>query len=218
MLLIGSACRQYPNPSSQISASPDSASSTTSQVQTRAKRILFFGNSLTAGLGLPDANQAFPGLVQQRLDSLDLAYTVINAGVSGETTAGGKERISWILKDTIDIFVLELGANDGLRGIPPTATLANLQAIIDEVKTTYPACKIVLAGMMMPPSMGQDYTTAFKEVFPTLAKKNDLVLIPFLLEGVAGDPQFNLQDGIHPNVAGHRQLFENVWTYLAPIL
>lgn len=218
MLLIGSACRQNPNPSSQISASPDSASSTTAQVQTRAKRILFFGNSLTAGLGLPDANQAFPGLIQQRLDSLDLAYTVINAGVSGETTAGGKERISWILKDTIDIFVLELGANDGLRGIPPTATLANLQAIIDEVKTTYPACKIVLAGMMMPPSMGQDYTTAFKEVFPRLAKKNDLVLIPFLLEGVAGDPQFNLQDGIHPNVAGHRQLLENVWTYLAPIL
>jgi acyl-CoA thioesterase-1 len=184
----------------------------------RQKRIVFFGNSLTAGLGLPESNQSFPQLIQSRIDSLELPYKVINAGLSGETSAGGAERIGWLLKDSIDLFVLELGANDGLRGIPVESTAKNLQSIIDQVHHAYPQCQILLAGMMMPPSMGQTYTDQFKNIFPTLAASNDLVLIPFLLEGVAGDPAFNLQDGIHPNPAGHLRIREIVWTYLAPLL
>lgn len=183
-----------------------------------SKKILFFGDSLTAGLGLEDVADAFPGIIQNNIDSLQLNYTVVNSGVSGETTAGGKNRIDWVLKDKPAIFILELGANDGLRGVPLKETRNNLQVIITTVKEKYPSTKIVLAGMQIPPNMGQEYTTEFKNIFPSLAKKNDLVLVPFLLENVGGIAALNQPDGIHPTKAGHQILAKNVWSVLKPIL
>ncbi len=181
------------------------------------KTILFFGNSLTAGYGL-DTKESFPSLIQDRLDSLELKYTVINAGLSGETTAGGKNRLSWVLKQKVDIFVLELGANDGLRGIPLDETRNNLQTIIDAVREKNSETKIILAGMQIPPNMGQEYTKEFRTIFPDLAKKNNLQLIPFLLDGVAGNPDLNLPDGIHPTAEGQKIVRENVWVILEGLL
>jgi len=184
-----------------------------------SKTIVFFGDSLTAGYGLEDVNDAYPGLIQDKIDSLSLAYTVVNSGVSGETTAGGKSRIDWVLKNQkADIFVLELGANDGLRGVPLQETKENLQAIIDVVLAKNPATKIVITGMQLPPNMGIDYTTEFKTIFPELAKKNQLELIPFLLENVGGIPSLNQGDGIHPTAEGHQILAKNVWDVLKPII
>jgi len=182
----------------------------------KEKTILFFGNSLTAGYGI-DPSQAFPALIQNKIDSLKLNYNVINAGVSGETSAGGNGRIDWILRQPIDVFVLELGGNDGLRGIPLAETKKNLQAIIDKVKAKYPDAKIILAGMQIPPNMGQDYTGEFKKIYPELAAKNKISLIPFLLQGVGGDPKLNQDDGIHPNVQGAKIVAENVWKVLKDI-
>jgi acyl-CoA thioesterase-1 len=177
------------------------------------KTIVFFGNSLTAGFGL-EPSQAFPALVQDIIDSLKLNYKVINAGVSGETSSGGLGRIDWILRQPLDVFVLELGGNDGLRGIPLSVTGKKLQAIIDKVKAKYPEAKIVLAGMQIPPNMGQDYTRIFKRIYPELASKNNIALIPFLLEGVGGNPDLNQQDGIHPNAEGAKIVAQNVWKIL----
>ena len=181
------------------------------------KFILFFGNSLTAGLGL-EPEQAFPGIVQQKIDSLDYNYQIINAGLSGETSAGGLGRIDWVMKQPFDIFILELGANDGLRGLPLQSTRENLQGIIDKVKMNYPGVRIVIAGMMVPPNMGEDYTSEFVKIYPELARKNNALLIPFLLDGVAGIPDLNLADGIHPNVEGHRIVAETVWNTLIKVL
>lgn len=181
------------------------------------KAILFFGDSITAGYQL-DMDQAFPALIQTRLDSLGINYRSVNAGLSGETSAGGKSRIGWVLRTVPDIFFLELGANDGLRGLPLEETPQNLQAIIDEVKKVNPDVKIIIAGMMVPPNLGQEYSNQFQNVFSDLAKKNDATLIPFLLEGVAGIPELNLSDGIHPTPEGHQILAETVWNYLEPLL
>ncbi|MFC5282516.1 arylesterase [Pedobacter alpinus] len=182
-----------------------------------AKNILFFGTSLTAGLGL-EQSEAYPALIQQKIDSLNLNYKVINGGLSGETSAGGKSRIDWLLKQPIDVFVLELGANDGLRGISTDETRANLQAIIDKVKQKYPNAILVMEGMQMPPNMGQKYTQDFKETFSLLAKKNDMIFVPFLLENVGGIASLNQKDGIHPTKEGQKILAENVWSKLAPAL
>ena len=179
----------------------------------KKKTILFFGNSLTAGYGV-DPSEAYPALIQDRIDSLHLNYKVINAGVSGETTADGNSRIDWILKQPVDIFVLELGGNDGLRGIPLSVTEKNLQLIIDKVKAKYPDAKIILEGIQIPPNMGPDYTTKFKEIYPRLASKNKIQLLPFLLKGVGGDPKLNQRDGIHPTAEGHKIVAENVWEVL----
>jgi acyl-CoA thioesterase-1 len=179
----------------------------------KAKTIVFYGNSLTAGYGV-DPSEAFPALVQEKIDSLQLPYKVVNAGLSGETTAGGKGRIDWILRQPVNIFVLELGGNDGLRGIPIAETARNLQAIIDRVKEKYPDAKIILAGMQVPPNMGRNYATAFRVVFQQLAAKNNLDLIPFLLENVGGIAHLNQGDGIHPNPEGHKIVAENVWLVL----
>jgi acyl-CoA thioesterase-1 len=180
---------------------------------TQKKTILFFGNSLTAGYGV-DPSEAYPALIQEKIDSLHLNYKVINAGVSGETTSDGNSRIDWILKQPVDIFVLELGGNDGLRGIPLSVTEKNLQSIIDKVKAKYPGSKIILEGIQIPPNMGQDYTTQFRKIYPQLASKNKIELIPFLLKGVGGDPQLNQRDGIHPTAEGHKIVAENVWEVL----
>lgn len=181
------------------------------------RNILFFGNSLTAGLGV-DPGQAFPNLIQQKIDSLQAGYQVINAGLSGETSAGGLNRIDWVMNQTFDIFILELGANDGLRGLPLASTKENLQGIIDKVLKKYPKTKIVLAGMMVPPNMGEDYTTEFRKIYPALARDNKAELIPFLLDGVAGNPELNLPDGIHPNIEGHQIVAMTVWDLLKNIL
>lgn len=179
--------------------------------------ILFFGNSLTAGMGL-EPSEAFPALIQNRLDSLNYDYEVINAGLSGETTASGKNRINWVLNQNVDVFVLELGANDGLRGIPLEETRKNLQDIINTVKEKNPDTKIVLAGMQIPPNMGEEYTTEFRNIFPKLAEENNVELIPFLLEGVAGDPKLNQQDGIHPTAEGYEIVADNVWSVLEDVV
>lgn len=181
------------------------------------RNILFFGTSLTAGLGV-DPEQAFPALIQHKVDSLKLPYKVINAGLSGETSADGKSRIDWLLRQHVDIFVLELGANDGLRGIPVKETEVNLQAIIDKVKKKYPDAKLILAGMQMPPSMGEKYTIPFRDLFPSLAKKNQMAFVPFLLKGVGGVPKLIQQDGLHPTAQGHQILAQNVWEILKPEL
>ena len=185
--------------------------------QSNAKTILLFGDSLTAGMGL-DPNEAFPAVIQEKLDSLGLNYEIINAGLSGETTASGKNRVDWVLNQEVDIFVLELGANDGLRGIPLEETEKNLQQIIDIVQEKYPNTRIILAGMEIPPNMGPEYTTEFRSIFPKLAKKNEVKLIPFLLEGVAGHPDLNQEDGIHPTAEGHKIVAANVWKVLEPML
>lgn len=181
------------------------------------KTIVFFGNSITAGYGL-DMSEAFPARIQDKIDSMSLPYTVVNAGVSGETSSGGNSRIDWILKQPMDIFVLELGGNDGLRGIPISETRKNLQSIIDKVKEKNPGVKIVLAGMQIPPNMGRRYTTEFRNMYPELARKNNTALVPFILEGVGGKAEMNLEDGIHPSAAGHRILANNVWIVLQEML
>src|SRR5690606_4932153 len=145
-------------------------------------------------------------------------YEVVNSGVSGETSAGGRSRIDWILNQDIDIFVLELGANDGLRGVAIVETKANLQAIIDAVKTKSPTTKIILAGMQLPPNMGQDYTTQFKAIFQDLASENDVVFIPFILEDVGGLKELNQNDGIHPTAEGHKIVAKNVWEVLNEVI
>jgi acyl-CoA thioesterase-1 len=183
------------------------------------KNILFFGDSLTAGYGLDDpTDDAYPAVIQRKIDSLKLPYNVINAGVSGETTAGGLGRIDWVLKQKVSVFILELGANDGLRGIPVEESRRNLQAITDKVKAKYPDAKIILAGMQVPPSMGADYANSFKALFPQLAKKNNIALIPFLLDNVAGIPKLNQRDGIHPTAVGAKIVANNVWGVLKPEL
>jgi acyl-CoA thioesterase-1 len=182
-----------------------------------AKHIVFFGNSLTAGYGI-DPTEAFPAVIQEKIDSLKLPYKVVNAGLSGETTAGGKGRIDWLLQQPLDIFVLELGGNDGLRGIPVSETGKNLQEIIDRVKAKYPQARIILAGMQVPPNMGSKYAGEFRAVFKSLADKNNVALIPFLLEGVGGNPELNQADGIHPTAKGARIVAENVWQVLNGML
>jgi acyl-CoA thioesterase-1 len=195
----------------------DSADQKAATITKEQKNILFFGTSLTAGYGL-DPTEAYPALIQNRIDSLKMPYKVINGGLSGETSAGGKGRIDWLLKQPVDIFVLELGANDGLRGLPVSQTIKNLQDIIDRVKAKYPNVKMVLAGMQVPPNMGAKYASDFKNMFPDLARKNQMVLIPFLLEKVGGIPKLNQADGIHPTAEGDKILAENVWVVLKDLL
>ncbi|WP_235294789.1 arylesterase [Portibacter lacus] len=178
---------------------------------------MFFGNSLTAGYGLEEG-QDFPSILRRRVDSLGLEYEVINAGLSGETTSNGMERISWVLREPVDIFMLELGANDMLRGTSVKATDENLRAILDIVQEKSPEAKIVIAGMQAPPNMGADYVNVFNSIFPKLAEDYDAALIPFFLEGVAGDPSLNLPDRKHPNIEGQKIVAENVWEVIEPLL
>ncbi len=179
--------------------------------------ILFLGDSLTAGLGVQET-EAYPALIEQKVKEKNLPFTVVNAGISGDTTAGGLARLDWVLQKKIDVLVLALGANDGLRGLPVAQTKANLQAIIDRVKAKNPGVKIVIAGMQVPPNMGADYATAFRDVFSDLAHENQAALVPFLLESVGGHTELNQADHIHPTAAGHRILADNVWRVLEPLL
>lgn len=212
IVLILASCGEKKSPAERAPATGSTAVATTS------KTILFFGDSLTAGYGLDDPSEAFPGVVQTKIDSAKLPYKVVNAGVSGETSAGGKARIAWTLKQKVDVFVLELGANDGLRGIPVGETVKNLQAIIDSVKAKYPGAQLVILGMQVPPNMGSAYASSFKAIFPQLAAKNKMTLMPFLLKDVGGVPSLNQKDGIHPTAEGAKIVGSNVWQVLKGVL
>jgi len=211
ILLSGCSDDKKPADSNQNNTVKDSAA------VAKKKTIVFFGNSLTAGYGL-SPSQAFPAIIQKKIDSLGLPYQVVNAGVSGETSSGGNTRVDWILRQPVDIFILELGANDGLRGIPLTETKKSLQSIIDKVKAKYPATKLVFAGMQVPPNMGQKYSTEFRNIYTELATKNSMTLVPFILEGVGGETHLNQEDGIHPTAEGHIIVAENLWRQLKPLL
>lgn len=214
VVMLLSSCGNKTSSNENAARQPDSIANPPATKSLR--QIIFFGNSITAGYGL-DLSEAFTTLLQQRIDSLHLPYKVVNAGLSGETSAGGASRIDWVLRQPVDVFVLELGGNDGLRGISLNETSKNLQAIIDKVKQKYPNAKLVLAGMEIPPNLGTNYTKEFHNLFPQLAKKNNSFLIPFLLEGVGGVDSLNQRDGIHPNAAGEKIVAENAWSILKDI-
>jgi len=179
--------------------------------------IVVLGDSLAAGYGL-EVEQSYPALLQKKVDAAGLRYAVINAGVSGDTSAGGARRIDWLLQRRVDILLLALGGNDGLRGIPVEVTRTNLQSIIDRTRRKYPQAQVVIAGMQMPPNIGADYRQQFAKLFPDLAKVNHCALVPFLLEGVGGKPELNQPDMIHPTAAGQQIVAENVWKVLKPLL
>lgn len=182
-----------------------------------SKTIVVLGDSIAAGYGV-EPSEAYPALLQEKVKAAGLNFTVVNAGVSGDTSADGLNRINWLLRRPIDVLILELGGNDGLRGIPTSATATNLQMTINRVKQKYPHAQIVIAGMRMPPNFGAEYTTAFKDIYPALAKNNHAALVPFLLEGVGGKPELNQPDHIHPTAAGHKIVAENVWKVLQSLL
>jgi acyl-CoA thioesterase-1 len=184
---------------------------------TETKIVLCLGDSLTAGYGL-DASQAYPALLQRRINAQAWNFEVINAGVSGDTTAGGLRRLEWVLKRRVDVLILALGANDGLRGLPLDLTQKNLDTILTRTKNRYPQVELVLAGMLIPPNWGQEYFNRFQAIYPALAKKHQAHLVPFLLEGVGGRPELNLPDGIHPTAEGHQIIAENVWRILKSVL
>jgi acyl-CoA thioesterase I len=181
------------------------------------KTVLFYGDSLTAGYGL-DPDEAYPALVEEKAAKAGTPIRAVNAGLSGETTSGGLRRLDWILRQKVDIFVIELGGNDGLRGISPDVTRRNLAAMIQRVREKNPGVTVVLAGMQIPTNMGRQHADAFASIYPEVAKEHDVVLIPFLLEGVGGIPELNLPDGIHPTAEGHRIVAETVWKYLQPLV
>jgi acyl-CoA thioesterase-1 len=183
----------------------------------RTKIVVFLGDSLTAGLGV-QPSEAFPALIAGKIRAAGLPFEVENAGLSGDTSAGGLRRIEWLLQRPIDVLVIGLGGNDGLRGLPVNSLKANLQAIIDKAKAKNPAVKIVIAGMQMPPNFGADYASEFARIYAEVAQANNAVLIPFLLEGVGGHRELNQPDMIHPSAAGHRVVAEVVWRTLEPIL
>jgi len=183
------------------------------------RTIVFFGDSLTAGYGLDDpSSESYPARIQEKIDAEKPGWRAVNAGLSGETTSGGLRRVDWILRQPVDIFVLALGGNDGLRGIDPAVSRTNLQQILERVRAKYPNAKLVLAGMQMPPSMGADFAKAFEQMYPAVAEKSGAVLVPFLLNGVGGQLDLNLPDRIHPNAKGHAILADTVWKTLRPLL
>jgi acyl-CoA thioesterase-1 len=219
LLLSVSACGNNNNTQQSTPVTTQTATSSSSAKTAPTKMVLVFGDSLTAGYGLDDPeDDAYPSVLQQKVKDAKLPYTIVNAGNSGETSAGGLGRIDWVLRQKVDVFVLELGANDGLRGVPVTETRRNLQAIIDKVKSKYPNAKLIMCGMQIPPSMGKTYTADFKALFPNLAQKNHMTLVPFLLEHVGGIPKLNQADGIHPTKEGAKIVADNVWAVLKNVL
>jgi acyl-CoA thioesterase-1 len=214
LLLFGSiavwmACDQ---PKDDPAANPPASSRSST-----SPTILFLGTSLTAGYGI-DPEQAYPALIQKKIDEAGLDYRVVNAGVSGETSAGARRRVDWLLQQPVSILVLETGANDGLRGLPPDALRSNIQAIFDRARQLQPSIKLVLLGMRIPPNYGRGYTRQFETVYPEVARANQATLVPFLLEGVGGVAAWNQPDGVHPTAQGQRKMAETVWRVLEPVL
>jgi acyl-CoA thioesterase-1 len=210
------SCRGASTPEPAGSRETPEPQSTAAAADTRPV-ILFLGDSLTAGYGL-DPGEAFPALVQARLDEAGLRYRVVNAGVSGETSAGALRRLDWLLKQPVAVVVVETGANDGLRGQDPETTRQNIQDILDRIREVSPAPTVVLVGMEALPNYGAPYRKQFRALYPDLAKKNGVALVPFLLDGVAGIPALNLPDGVHPNPEGQKRVAETVWKTLRPLL
>ena len=196
--------------------SPAVVDSAPAQLDAR-RTILFLGTSLTAGLGL-EPDSAYPQQIQRKIDASKLPYQVVNAGVSGETSAGLLRRLDWVLRRPADVVVVETGANDGLRGLPVDATRATIANVLARIRRERPDAKILLVQMEAPPNLGPEYTSAFHAMFPELAREHGVTLLPFLLEGVAGEPRLNQSDGIHPNNQGERIVAENVWRVLQPML
>jgi len=215
-LVVG--CKDKQASTTEVVKKPQDQTKTAEAKTKKAKKtILCFGDSLTAGHGL-DEKDAWPTLLQQRLDSVGLDYTVVNAGLSGDTSAGGLNRIDWVLKQPIDLFFFELGANDMLRGLDVTKTRENLDNILQKVQAKHKDVPMLIAGMLAPPNMGKDYEQAFNGIFPSLAKKYNAKLIPFFLDQVAGVKELNNPDGLHPNEAGSKILLETVWKQLEGML
>jgi acyl-CoA thioesterase-1 len=181
------------------------------------KRIVVLGDSITAGYGL-DQSQAYPALLQKKIDAEGLSYTVANAGVSGDTSAGGLRRVAWAMGKGADVIIIALGGNDGLRGISPEETKKNLLGIIAKARARNPEIKVLITGMQMPDNMGPDFTARFKAVFPEAAKESETILVPFLLEGIGGDEKLNQPDGIHPTPEGQAKVADNVWKILKPAI
>jgi acyl-CoA thioesterase-1 len=193
------------------------ASKTPPTPSSQRPAVLFLGTSLTAGLGI-DPDQAYPALIQRKIDSAGLNYRVINAGVSGETSAGALRRVDWLFRQPFSVLVVETGANDGLRGLSPDSLRANIQAIFDRARQLRPAPKLVLVGMRVPPNYGRIYSQRFQAIYPDLARANNAALVPFLLQGVGGMARLNQADGIHPTAEGQQQLAATVWEVLERVL
>lgn len=210
--ILANACSKTKTTQTQMTDSLTQDTIQTEVSQSNIKTIVCFGNSLTAGYGL-DEQESYPALIQRKIDSLQMPYQVVNAGLSGETSAGGNSRIDWVLNQPMDVFILELGANDALRGLDVQATLENLRGILQKVRSKYPAIPIIIAGMLAPPNLGQEYTQAFALNYKTLATEFQAGLIPFL-NNVAAIPELNQADGIHPNAVGTRIVADNVWAVL----
>lgn len=187
-------------------------------VSAKKLRVILLGDSITAGYGLENAADAYPALLQKKVDSAGLAFTIVNAGVSGDTTAGGLRRVVWAMGKEADMLLIALGGNDGLRGIPAKETKSNLEGIIARARTRFPDIQVILAGMRMPPNFGPEYTREFAAVFGTVAKEQKTDFVPFLLENVGGLPKLNQDDMIHPNPEGQKIVAENVWKILGPLL
>lgn len=229
MMIVGSlllaACRREGTPAHDgpgtdtVSATTTTASGT-GQAPAGGEvrpRIVFLGTSLTAGLGV-DPSQAYPALIQGMLDSAGYRYEAVNAGVSGETSAGALRRIGWVLRDPAAILVLETGANDGLRGLDTDSLAQNLQALLDTAATRQPPPRVLLVGMQALPNMGAAYARRFAAVYPAVAARRHVPLLPFLLEGVAGVDSLNQADGVHPTPSGQRRVANTVWRALVPLL
>ncbi len=217
VVLLPGCGRSAPSGGAVQQAADTAPAATPPAIAASQPTIVFLGTSLTAGYGL-DPDSAFTTMVQQKIDSAGLHFTVVNAGVSGESSAGALRRIDWVMRQPPVLLVLETGANDGLRGQSPDSVRANIQTMIDRIRTISPSTRIVLAGMEAMPNLGADYVRRFRAIFPALAAQNHLPLIPFLLADVAGVDSLNQQDGIHPNPAGSRIIARTVWRTLEPLL
>lgn len=216
LLALAAACdRQAPKPAPPPANSPEASAPQTSAPRATAGTLVFLGDSLTAGLGLA-REQAFPALIEARLAAEGRPWTVVNAGVSGDTSAGGAARLDWLYRQHVDVLFVCLGANDGLRGIPATETERNLRTILDRARKE--GSRVVLAGIQLPENYGRDYRAQFAQIFPRLAREYGVPLLPFLLEGVAMDPKLNQPDGIHPNEEGAQRVAAQVFSVLAPVL
>lgn len=215
-LMVACACAVAACGGSEAQPSPTSTPGADAPTDERPV-VLFLGTSLTAGYGLP-SDDAFPALLGQRIDDAGHAYRVVNAGVSGDTSAGGLRRLDWLLRMPIAVLVLELGANDMLRGQDPAALARNLKAIVERTRSAHPEVRLLVAGMRAAPNLGARYAEAFEGVYPALAAAYDGAFLPFLLDGVAGQRSLNQVDGIHPTAEGHRLLADNLWPVLEPLL
>jgi acyl-CoA thioesterase-1 len=213
----GTSAASFPD-TATAAADASAPTDTTPSSEKKGLRVLVLGNSIAAGSGV-SPEQAFPARLQQKVDSLGWNVRIQNAGVSGETTAGGIRRIGWLLNEKVDVLLLELGGNDGLRGLDLSTTEDNLKGIIDTTLATYPQARVLLAGMRIPPNLGSEYTEKFRQIYPTVAKQYEqATLIPFILDNVAGVDSLMQDDGIHPTAAGHRLVARNVWDKLRPML